>query len=51
MEQLAYGHCGACACAQEEIKHEMEANKVFIQGLDKKGRAVMVLLAARHSMR
>ena len=36
---------------QVEIQSELDANKVFVQGVDREGRATMVLLVARHSMR
>ncbi|XP_022738080.1 random slug protein 5-like [Durio zibethinus] len=31
-----------------EVTHEIEQNKMFLQGSDKKGRPIAVLLAARH---
>lgn len=33
---------------QSEIPNQLAANKVFLQGTDKAGRGVMVVLAARH---
>jgi len=33
---------------QEQIKNELEAEKVFLQGNDKNGRPVVVILAAKH---
>ena len=38
-------------CMQVEIQGELDAKKVFVLGVDRKGRAVMVLRASRHSMR
>ncbi len=34
---------------QEEIKNELAAQKVFVQGCDKFGRGIIILLTARHS--
>ena len=34
---------------QDEIKNELAAQKVFLQGVDKHGRGVLVLKGARHS--
>ncbi|TYI90481.1 hypothetical protein E1A91_D03G126500v1 [Gossypium mustelinum] len=31
-----------------EIRHEIQQNKMFLQGWDKKGRPIALLLAARH---
>ncbi|MBA0732111.1 hypothetical protein Gogos_016220 [Gossypium gossypioides] len=31
-----------------ELTHEIQQNKMFLQGSDKKGRPISVLLAARH---
>jgi hypothetical protein len=31
-----------------EVPNEIAQNKMFLQGLDKKGRPIMVVLAARH---
>jgi hypothetical protein len=36
---------------EDEVQGELDAKKVFVQGVDKHGRALMVLRAARHSMR
>ncbi|XP_024381033.1 uncharacterized protein [Physcomitrium patens] len=33
---------------QEEIKNELDAEKVFLQGSDIKGRPIVVLMAAKH---
>ena len=37
------------ACMQDEIKQELAAQKVFLQGPDKHGRGVLILKGARHS--
>lgn len=34
---------------QEDVKNELAARKVFVQGCDNNGRGIIVLLAARHS--
>ncbi|CAK0773230.1 hypothetical protein CVIRNUC_004043 [Coccomyxa viridis] len=34
---------------EDEIKHELAAQKVFLQGPDKHGRGVLILKGARHS--
>ncbi|XWS51519.1 hypothetical protein CRYUN_Cryun12cG0182700 [Craigia yunnanensis] len=34
-----------------EVTHEIEQNKMFLQGSDKKGRPISVLLAAKHFQR
>ncbi|KAK9915876.1 hypothetical protein WJX75_005565 [Coccomyxa subellipsoidea] len=34
---------------EEEIKNELAAQKVFVQGCDNAGRGIILLLAARHS--
>ena len=34
---------------QDEIKHELAAQKVSLQGPDKHGRGVLILKGARHS--
>jgi hypothetical protein len=34
---------------QEEIRSELETRKVFVQGCDKHGRAIIYLMASRHS--
>lgn len=31
-----------------QVKNELEAEKVFLQGNDRKGRPVVVILAAKH---
>ena len=36
---------------QDEIQAELDAEKVFVQGVDKQGRSVMILRTARHSMK
>ncbi|XP_024389860.1 phosphatidylinositol/phosphatidylcholine transfer protein SFH12 isoform X2 [Physcomitrium patens] len=33
---------------KEEIKNELDAEKVFLQGHDKKGRPIVVIMAAKH---
>lgn len=35
---------------QEDILHELAAGKAFLQGVDMRGRPVLVVLAARHDM-
>ncbi|EIE25944.1 CRAL/TRIO domain-containing protein [Coccomyxa subellipsoidea C-169] len=35
--------------SEEEIKNELAAQKVFVQGCDKFGRGIIILLTARHS--
>lgn len=40
---------GRSHALQEEIKNELAAQKVFVQGCDNAGRGIILLLAARHS--
>ncbi|CAL8470169.1 g9711 [Coccomyxa elongata] len=35
--------------SEEDVKNELAARKVFVQGCDNSGRGIIVLLAARHS--
>lgn len=36
--------------SEDEIPNELAVNKVFLQGCDKQGRPVMIVVAARHDM-
>lgn len=35
---------------QDSIRHELVADKVFLQGNDRLGRPVLVVMASRHDM-
>lgn len=41
--------CPSGRIHESEVANELAANKLFLQGLDKKGRAVIVVLARNHS--
>ncbi len=38
------------AAAQEEVRHELASGKAFLQGVDRRGRPVLVVRAAAHDM-